>query len=539
MGTYIGSGILNIVMNNLNMSTDNHEFICGEFTYPVEVINYDDDVEWSTNQNLGNSTADARMLIVIVQGDLVIDTNVIIIPQTRKRGFLIYVTGTLTNNGTISMTARGASAPNQIVYLWAHNNRNLELIEGSTLGGVNNVTTAHNGVVGGHGSNRRCGGGGSGGRNANGNVPGTTAKGGNSTSYSGGTGGAGLYGAGTVASDTGGVGGSSTGSDGGGAGGGGVGNPGGTGGLPAANGANGTGGLLIIYAKTFINAGSLLSQGISNNTYTNAAVRCGGSSGGGSINLFYSDIIYNVGVCNVNGGPAGATGAGVSNISGAGGNGSLTTTQIEPYLFGDLDFRRLHVSGRSLIHTITENLYLVTTGNSFLNFNGDLIHSAETIVYEGNHVWSEDKLLGQNISDHRMLIVIVKGNLRIDPGVTIKSTATRRAFLLFVLGNLENYGTINMTTSGQILGGIIKVFQNNNESYETVGLAQKNGIALISTVRLINKGDIYMKGDTLQLYYQGLLELGTTEFRKIDGNKNSLMANRIVDADEVETRTFV
>ena len=34
------------------------------------------------------------------------------------KGMFIYCTGTITNNGTIDMTARGAKAVGQNVYLW-------------------------------------------------------------------------------------------------------------------------------------------------------------------------------------------------------------------------------------------------------------------------------------------------------------------------------------------------------------------------------------------------------------------------------------
>ena len=41
---------------------------------------------------------------------------------------MIYCTGTLTNNGTISMTARGAKASGQNVYLWQNLNGEYEYI---------------------------------------------------------------------------------------------------------------------------------------------------------------------------------------------------------------------------------------------------------------------------------------------------------------------------------------------------------------------------------------------------------------------------
>ena len=41
---------------------------------------------------------------------------------------LIYCTGKLTNNGTISMTARGAKAEGQDVFLWKNTNGTFEYV---------------------------------------------------------------------------------------------------------------------------------------------------------------------------------------------------------------------------------------------------------------------------------------------------------------------------------------------------------------------------------------------------------------------------
>jgi len=543
MSKYYESSIINIVMSNIDMPNGDHEFICGEFTYPVEVLSYDGDedgnVVWSSNQNLGSAIADARMLVVIVRGSLIINTGVTVTPQTRKRGFLLYVTDVLTNSGTISMTARGASAPNQPVWLWSHENREIEIINGISLGGVH-PNTANNtpGVSGQVGLNRKLGGGGSGGRSSN-----VTGRGGNSTSYSGGPGGGGGHaGTATQGSDTGGPGGNGSGSDGAGTSGGGAGNPGGSG--PGGAGSAGTGGLLIIACDEFYNIGTISSNGSNGaNTfwYSNPGGAAGGGSGGGSINIFYIKTFQQYGTILANGGLGGNALTTSNSRGGNGGNGSITHTQIDPYKFSTFEYNRRFLEGRSLLQTITENLNKLLTGNSFLDFNEDVIYSAETVVYEGNYTWDNDKLFGEvqpQGVDHRILIVLIKGNLKINEGVTISARDSRRAFMLVVLGTLENYGTINMKTTGSILGGDVRVFQNNNKSYETISTVQKNGIVIISTVRLINEGNLILQGDSINLYYQGLMKLGNRVLKKQDGSPNALIAHRIIDADRVDKLTF-
>ena len=85
----------------------------------------------------------------------------------------------------------------------------------------------------------------------------------------------------------------------------------------------GTGGLLIMYAKSLYNNGSIESNGSSNDINDTSVQIPGGSSGGGSINIFYIDnCIENA---SSNGGKA-TLDWGVEG--GAGGNGSVTYSQI-------------------------------------------------------------------------------------------------------------------------------------------------------------------------------------------------------------------
>ncbi|MCL2110179.1 hypothetical protein FWH30_01175 [Microgenomates group bacterium] len=322
-------------------------------TYPVEVYNYYENVTYSTSPTLCSPTADARMCILIYHGNLTINSGVTVTPQTRKRGLTIIVKGTLTNNGTISMTARGASAAGQNVHLWKNPNGTFEQVPATGgLGGapVHSPAANADGNSGDNAVGRALGGGGSGGSRRR-----LSGAGGNATSYSGGAGGGGGHAssapipdtegfAGHAGSNTGGAGGISIDASANGwTSGGGAGNPGANGAYGAspttvgqgnsveAKGQDGTGGLLVIYASAFINNGNLESKGMLGGFAThplaagNAAG--GGSSGGGSINVFYRHgPSFISGTTDVDGGDAVITSFA---SGGAGGAGTATFTQVD------------------------------------------------------------------------------------------------------------------------------------------------------------------------------------------------------------------
>ena len=74
------------------------------------------------------------MVILKIDGDLTVNSGITFTACKSDNGYggpkgmLIYCTGTLTNNGTISMTARGAKASGQNVYLWQNLNGEYEYI---------------------------------------------------------------------------------------------------------------------------------------------------------------------------------------------------------------------------------------------------------------------------------------------------------------------------------------------------------------------------------------------------------------------------
>ncbi len=302
--------------------------------YPVELYNYNEDANYqASNEIVINSTkytgigkinSEKRMLILKYNGNLNINGGVTITPTgtnesingatylCTKKGMVIYCAGTLTNNGTINMTAKGTvNQAGENVYLYKNEDNTYEYVPATGDSTKN-------------GTGRRLGTGGNGGAGYADRI----GRGGNSTSYSGGAGGgAGAVDAGKNGSSIGGAGGDagwnyeSYGKDGGGAG-----NPGGTG-NHANRGNTGTGGLLIMFANSVKNNSTIYSDGSAG---ANGEAG-GGGSGGGSINIFYKESITN-GSIIANGGTAGSSyassGAPWMTKATNGGSGSITIKKI-------------------------------------------------------------------------------------------------------------------------------------------------------------------------------------------------------------------
>lgn len=226
------------------------------------------------------------------------------------------------------MTARGAKAKGENVYLWKNADNSYEYIP--LLGGKGGTSvTAPGGTwqyaagkVGEDGlkvAKRATGGGGAGGASRkNSSAVTSSGRGGNGTSYSGGTGGGssdvwaeGTY-SGYAGSDIGGPGGSGMRN--------GSGNP-----------SNGTGGLLIIKAKKIKNAGTLTARGVVAGAIYDAVTSTAGSSGGGSINVFYEEC-ENLDKSKISA-KGGEKVAGVTPAGGAGGEGTVTIGNISTGTF--------------------------------------------------------------------------------------------------------------------------------------------------------------------------------------------------------------
>ncbi|WP_342422375.1 hypothetical protein [Paenibacillus sp. FSL E2-0178] len=324
MAIYTGRTTIHDYLLNESISDGDHTLDVNGVPIDIEMYNFTSDVEYTTSPTVGNTTADTRMLVLNYKRNLIIGAATTVTPQVRKKGMTIFVSGNLINNGTISMTARGANAAGQDIYLYKSPSNQFEFIpavgaiaktqatQGSETSGHTSAAAGNNGI------GRQTG---SGGPGAGRGIAGGTGAAG--TSYSGGSGGGGSN--------------NSKGGDGvlnGGAGGagfstsnyshnagGGAGNPGGAGYNGGVAGAAGTGGLLIIYADRFTNAGTISSLGSAGGNGYRAG---GGGSGGGSINIFVKDT-FALGQITVGGGARGTgTRGSESGDGGAGGTGTVT-----------------------------------------------------------------------------------------------------------------------------------------------------------------------------------------------------------------------
>jgi hypothetical protein len=257
-----------------------------------------------------SSTADTLSSWVVVKGNLTINSGITFIPSVRKLFTVLYVAGNLVNNGTISMTARGASHSGTTA-------RDLRIATGTfssvanpqvpAAGGAGGPSGYYGGaeiqnvqgVAGTAGTAGGTGGGGSGSAPINSSV----GLGSAGTSYSGGCGGgAGGRTTSANAAANGGAGGRAERSDqanafdyeGGG------GNPGGANEYftaPRNQGRSGTGGVLIVIVEGSVSGtGSIQANGVLNENPINwgtdpvngsSAFKTGGSTGGGSVTLLY------------------------------------------------------------------------------------------------------------------------------------------------------------------------------------------------------------------------------------------------------------
>ena len=350
----------NIIVENNDLVLDGEKQVTGA-TIVDKVYEFGNKETDVAKENDDGTVTDAQNMVILkVNGNLTVNYHTTLTACKSDNGYggpkglLVYCTGTLSNNGTIDMTARGARAEGQNVYLWKNRNNSYEYVpENGAIGGESISRSINkygeyeriSGLAGDNGTNRSTGGGGGGSisityQSANKTTV-ISGKGTDGTSYSGGSGGGGIdvhrngtYSAWDAEVNAG---------CGGDAyatrdntswtsrhAGGGAGNPGGAGKLTTSGkvganylayaGESGTGGLLMLYANTLNNEGKILSNG----SKGGAARAGGGSSGGGSINIFAQTII-DYGKKEANGGEA--TGL-LEALGGAGGNGSITMGNI-------------------------------------------------------------------------------------------------------------------------------------------------------------------------------------------------------------------
>ena len=346
--------------------------------YQVELLNEYNDVTYTSNTSLGDTSTEYKMLVVKYHGNLTIESGVTLTSTkvnnlSYKKGMYICVLGTFTNKGEISMTARGTyNVSGENVYLWKNTDESFEYVPASGAAGLAaHITSGYTGVgkVGNSGTNRATGGGGQGGYITNGNNNSSSSYVGLSTggtSYAGGNGSGGVVrcndspvGAGSSQASTT-NGGNGTAWDRGSNtyyfAGGGAGQVGGSSGYCRLGTGNtdtaapyGVGGLLVVYADNLTNYGTISSNGSNGagawcslpGSYRGAVG--GGGSGGGSVNVFYNTTNA-LGTITAQGGAGGnvqrCTNGNMGYYNGgAGGNGSVTLTKLLP----DLNYTKKQV----------------------------------------------------------------------------------------------------------------------------------------------------------------------------------------------------
>jgi hypothetical protein len=307
---------------------------------------------------------------------LTVNGGVLFTPLRACRGMIIYCTGNLTVNGTISMTGKGGGVATKIaapIGIATSTDSRYDLVDAtlyfnnfsSSVAGGRGIPTHWNwapsgsawfsnykirvplsgSVAGASGISATgpagifcCGGGGAGGSGGGA----AAGSGGRGTIFSGGAGGG--AGGNPVIGNQGGAGSFDAGGNGvsavpapfNGIGGGGAGSPaglGGPGGTPTSNGTPGAGGLLILIVRGNITINGTISNngrvgGNGSITPGQPAAGGGGGSGGGRTIIIYGGTYTNAGSVVVNGGSGGAAAGPGGTAGGAGGAGAITVRRV-------------------------------------------------------------------------------------------------------------------------------------------------------------------------------------------------------------------
>ena len=492
VATLKGDSILSILKDN-TIKNGYYNFEVNNTIYKVHAYNYngnqtwDEDMTFGDANDVGTSSSYAKNMVVVkVNGDLTVNGKVepYYTNYGGPKGFTLYVTGKLTNNGTID-NSHGAYAEGQEVYLWKNADGTYEEVPAE--GASNNV----------NGEGRQTGGGTTGKSIRNyGKVYAGTA----GTSYSGGSGGGsgGYDTAGTNAALNGGAGGyGGVLNDNGGLYqcGGGAGNPGGNAKNAAYAGKPGTGGLLIIYADTYDNKSLVTANGAAGGTGTGGY---GGSSGGGSINIFtnQSTNINSLGIevetkYNQMLGEFSNSG-GKGSIAGK--SGTINIGEIRNGQYCDLkdciqqdidDYKaRRTITGDSILSILKDND--IKSGYYIFKANNEE-YPVHLYTYDGNQTWDEDKTFGDDndISTDvaatstsaayrsyakNMVVVKVNGDLTVNGKVEPYYTnyGGPKGFTLYVTGKLTNNGTIDNSHGAYAEGQEVYLWKNADGTYEEV-----------------------------------------------------------------------
>lgn len=179
---------LNIIQIDGNLELGENLLVNGETKEIAGITKTDNEYSVGEQADVAQGTGYAQNTVVLkVDGNLKIDENITLTAVKSSanlggpKGLIIYCTGELTNNGTINMTARGAKAEGQNLYLYKNKDNSFEYIPkdgcegGASVVGVSATT-----------GSRMSGGGGGAGRAKSSSEP--IGYGAMGTSYSGGSG---------------------------------------------------------------------------------------------------------------------------------------------------------------------------------------------------------------------------------------------------------------------------------------------------------------------------------------------------------------
>lgn len=166
----------NVIIENNDLVLDGEKQVTGS-TLTDKVYEFGNKETDVAKANADGTVANAQNMVILkVNGNLTVNYHTKLTACKSDNGYggpkglLVYCTGTLSNNATIDMTARGARAEGQDVYLWKNGDNSYEYIP--AVGGIGGesiykYSTAkeevrYAGIAGTNGENRATGGGGSG-----------------------------------------------------------------------------------------------------------------------------------------------------------------------------------------------------------------------------------------------------------------------------------------------------------------------------------------------------------------------------------------
>lgn len=155
---------------NVNMIVYNDNLVLdGTTSVPGAILSSNVYSFGDKTTDVGTANTEAANTVVLkVNGNLTINNGVTVTSCVSDggyggpKGLIIYCTGNLINNGTISMTARGAKATGQNIYLWKNEDLSYEYIPAvganGAAGGYQSAGGTTSGGTGGNGINRATGG---------------------------------------------------------------------------------------------------------------------------------------------------------------------------------------------------------------------------------------------------------------------------------------------------------------------------------------------------------------------------------------------